>query len=160
MLNFNSDQSDHCGDANDLLDKIVQVVEISVANLVSSDDIDLFYICLLRLLNISISFALRVKYCPKRTNDLFLLWNQLQSSSSNKSLLNESLNLFPALIPNDSNGIFTNFVFKHIVFVTDRRNEFSIEALVSAFEKLNELVLKYPVEACEVIVSLLFHDIF
>ena len=130
--------------AVDLVDEIVTVVLKCVANLVGSDDLDIFNLCLMRLLNVAIPMALRVETTFQKANLLMSIWRQIfEASTLIEPIMSESLNLLTALLAPDLAHQHMLFVLQHFTLVIESRRSYSFESILNFVSSLSKVVAVY-----------------
>lgn len=136
--------------AMDMVEKVVNLVEVAVANLVYSDELDLFYVTLLRLINNTVALALKSGMNISYLQKLLLVWKQVPSFTSNHFVLNEQMNLFSVAVPFLKNEMLNDFLFLQFSSAVGRCSEYSADALAASVEGIQLLAAKYPEQSCKV----------
>lgn len=157
----------------DLLDKVATVLEAQLSNIAIvplaggllsyiDTNMELFEVCLLRLANISTALSLQLSKDsthPDVANALHIRFysictlyrNNPFNHSTSSSLLIESLKLIPLMTPIDNDGIYTRLFLEWFKRIVCNRKDYSFEALLNVLEGVELLLVKYPVQACEVV---------
>jgi hypothetical protein len=162
------------GDAVDVLNKIVNIIEMNIISIINNDDVDLFYACLIRLLSSNVGFALKIKNIEQEKKEksiknvaiinenilkMFELWKILSKTITNKYVLNESLQFLVYLnkftIDDENNEVeYAKLVFE--IFKQEillKKKLYSYGVLNNFFSNcLQRLCLKFPKEATTVII--------
>lgn len=153
-------------DALDLLEKVIASVEAHISNLnfnaasaaisLCSDEVELFEVCLQRLLNVSCALSLSLYNSglldAERLHERFNnIRNGVFRDESSQVVRNETLNFFKFIIPVDAAaGKYTSYLLAWFRAVIDKRNAYSFEALNVALVALLPVLKKNPAQACEV----------
>ena len=139
-------------------------VEAHVANLnfssaspisLCSDELELFEVCLQRLLNVSCALSLKLYNLGLLDADkLHTRFNNIRNGvfrdESSMAVRNETLNFFKYIAPVDSSGRYTSYLLTCFRSVIDKRGDYSFEALNVALVALLPILSKNPTQACEV----------
>ena len=151
-------------DAQDLLEKILGVIESHIANLnystaspisVCADEVELFQVCLQRLLNVSCALSLKVFNLGHLDADgLHERFNSLRtgvfSDGSSLAVRNETLNFFAWVIPVDTSGKYSQYLLKWFHKIITSGKDYSLSALQSLLTATLPLIKAQPEAACEV----------
>jgi len=128
----------------DLIDEVALITDCCTANVISSDDIDLFNLSLIRLLNVAIPCALKIDTTHEKGNRLMTSWRQLLDSSTGyNAVVNECLDLLCNLLAEETAQDYLPFVLQYLVSVIDNRRSYKMEALLFIVEALNRVVSQY-----------------
>eukprot|EP00597_Dinobryon_sp_UTEXLB2267_P010556 CAMPEP_0170100882 /NCGR_PEP_ID=MMETSP0020_2-20130122/1920_1 /TAXON_ID=98059 /ORGANISM="Dinobryon sp., Strain UTEXLB2267" /LENGTH=1231 /DNA_ID=CAMNT_0010323857 /DNA_START=190 /DNA_END=3886 /DNA_ORIENTATION=+ len=113
---------------SDLIDEVALITDSCTANLTSPDDIDLFNLSLIRLLNVAIPFALIIDSTRQKGNQLMVTWRQLLDSSTGyQAVVNESLELLCNLLAEETARDYLPFVLQYLVTVIENRRNYKKE---------------------------------
>lgn len=144
------DESSSTETSLDMVEKVVNLVEVAVANLIYSDELDLFYVTLLRLINCTVALALKCGMNISYLQKLLLVWKQVPSFTNNRFVLNEQMNLFSIALPFLKNEILNEFLFLQFKSAVSNCGAYSADALAAAVEGIQLLASKYPELSCKV----------
>ena len=142
--------------------------------LTAIDEMELFQVCLQRLLNVAAALALQLynkgifdadklhtRFNSLRSSGVLLGSGSGSSSDANvnsssggsggsAAVRNETLNFLKYIVPVDTEGRYSSELFAWFVGVIERRHEYSFQAICEALEGITPLLRTRPAEACEV----------
>lgn len=152
-----------------MLEKILGVIESHVANLsystssptsICGDEVELFSVCLQRLLNVSSALSLRLYNLGHLDADglherLNSLRTGIFNDQSSPAVRNESLYFFHYVVPVDGAGKYTKQLLTWFRSIIDTREAYSLQALQSVLTAVLPLIKENSELACEVFPFLL-----
>lgn len=145
-----SGETDLLSESSDVVEKTTTLVETVLANMVPSDDLDVFLVCLVHLLSATLALALKIRMPSDSVHRLLIVWKQIPSFTTNCAVFNEALTLYSAVSTHDSEGVLTSFLFEHFHTAVLRRREYKLSSLADAVDGLKPLLKRFPLEACNV----------
>eukprot|EP01038_Epipyxis_sp_PR26KG_P007657 gene7657-10420_t len=147
------------GDAHDILEKIQHIIEINIANVATSDDMETFIGCLIKLINITIAYSLKASREPYHnlngnvinatkqvTNKLFRMSKQLLNVVSNQYISNEAVFLIHYLVEHEEYHEFVLIQFKNVV---ENKHLYSWKGLKSIVSAISILCKTIPEKICQ-----------
>ncbi len=155
-------------DAQDLLEKILNSIESHISNLsynttspnsICADEVELFSVCLQRLLNVSCALSLRLSNLGHLDADgLHARLNSLRcgvfNDQTSSIVRDESLLFFKYVLPVDRAGKYTDFLLAWFKRVIEASGDYSLHALQEVLQAVLPLIKANPTKACEVIYSI------
>ena len=147
-----------------MLEKILGVIESHIANLsyntssptsICAEEVELFSVCLARLLNVSCALSLRLYNLGHLDADglherLNAIRTGVFNDRSSPAVRNESLNFFRYVIPVDGAGKYSKYLLTWFKSIIEERDEYSLQALQSVLSAVLPLVKEHSELACEV----------
>lgn len=159
-------------DAQDLLEKVANVVDAHVSNVnynsasaavsLCADEVELFCVCLQRLAVVCCALSLRlynlgVLEADKLHTRFTSLRTGVYNDASSAAVRNEALSFFAFVIPVDTAGKYTNLLLSWLKEVVRNSGNYSLAALNSVVTAVLPLLKSNPEAACKVIRTLIAH---
>lgn len=153
-------------DALDLLEKIVNVVDAHIANVnfstaaaavsICADELELFAVCLQRLVVVCCALSLRLYNLGVLDADrLHMRFNSIRTGvyndSTSAAVRNETLSYFTYIVPVDTTGRYTDALLAFLKAVLRHSDDYSLSALNSAIVAVQPLLKQHFSAACKVI---------
>lgn len=120
-----------------------------------ADELELFEVCLQRLLNVSCALSLQlynqgVHDADKLHERFNSIRNGVFRDEVSMAVRNETLNFFKYVAPVDAAGRYTTYLLTWFRAVIDKCSDYTFEALNTALMALLPILSKNPTQACEV----------
>jgi hypothetical protein len=152
------------GEAQDVLEKVLGVVEAHVSNVnystssptaIAADEIELFSVCLQRLLVVCCALSLKLYNAGVIEADaMHTRFNALRlgvfCDASSAAVRNETLNFFKYVVPVDTQGKYTALLLAWLRDVIRKSEDYSLAAINVALCAVLPLLKRHSSDACRV----------
>jgi hypothetical protein len=152
------------GEAQDMLEKVLGVVEAHVSNVnystssptaIAADEIELFSVCLQRLLVVCCALSLRLyNEGVIEADSMHTRFNTFRlgvfCDASSFAVRNETLNFFKYVVPVDAQDKYTAHLLAWLRDAIRKSEDYSLSAINVALCAVLPLLKKHSGEACKV----------